>query len=285
MLLGITTPVVLTTSGGHGCASPIPPPVTGLLAPATVGLIIINEILLVPHSTWNCTENGSYFISSDTWLELYNPQNQAYNLYSSHAAIDSGPTTNPYYFPYGAGIPAHGFLVVFPRTSALFSATMTSTLRLTINGTSIDQVNVPSLGPDQSYARTADAASSWHITTTPTIDASNTSLIPTPTPSVGTTQQGTTQQGGGNKPASTSIPGHGNKPPLVNGNQPQWHKLQLPPTVPIDPTAYSPSPTTLSSAPRTTNSELDLPRRIGLTILAIAIALTLYWCWRRYKTA
>ncbi len=278
MLLGITTPVILTTGGGHGCASPIPPPVSGSLAPATVGLIVINEILLVPRSTWNCTENGSYSTNSDTWLELYNPQNQAYNLYSSHAAINSGPTTNPYYFPYGAGIAAHGFLVVFPRTGALFSATMTSTLRLTINGTSIDQVNVPSLGPDQSYARTADAASSWRITSTPTIDASNTSLIPTPSAS-------TTQQGSGNKPASTSVPGPGNKSALVNGSQPQWHKLQLPPTVPIGSIAYSPSPTTLFSAPPTANSELDLPRRIGLTILAIAIALTLYWCWRRYKTA
>jgi hypothetical protein len=279
MLLGITTPAVSDT-GGHGCAPPVPPPITGSLAPAKIGLIVINEILLVPHSTWNCSEKGTYFLNSDTWLELYNPQNQAFNLYNSHFAIDSGPTTNSFYFPFGASIAAHGFLVVFPRTNASFANTMTSTLRLTVNSTVIDQVNVPSLGPDQSYARTADGALSWYITPMPTIDASNSSLTLTPTPSTTTSQQGS-----GNYPGSTSTPGPGNKITLINGKQPQWHQLQLPAPVSTAPITQNIPSSTLSSPSPTTNSPLDLPRRIGLTILALAIALTLYWCWRRFKTA
>lgn len=279
MLLGITTPAVLDT-GGHGCAPPVPPPITGSLAPAKIGLIVINEILLVPNSTWNCSEKGTYFLNSDAWLELYNPQNQAFNLYNSHFAIDSGPTTNSFYFPFGASIAAHGFLVVFPRTNASFANTMTSTLRLTVNSTVIDQVNVPSLGPDQSYARTADGASSWYITPMPTVDASNSSLTLTPTPSTTTSQQGS-----GNYPGSTSTPGPGNKITLINGKQPQWHQLQLPAPVSTAPITQNIPSSNLSSPSPTTNSPLDLPRRIGLTILALAIALTLYWCWRRFKTA
>src|SRR5258708_17324933 len=280
MLLGITTPAVLETGSGHGCAPPVHHPITGSLAPAKIGLIVINEILLVPHSTWNCSEKGSYFLNSDGWLELYNPQNQAFNLYNSHFAIDSGPTTNSFYFPFGASIAAHGFLVVFPRTNASFASTMTSTLRLTVNSTVIDQVNVPSLGPDQSYARTADGALSWYITPMPTIDASNSSLTLTPTPSTTTLQQGS-----GNYPGSTSTPGPGNKITLINGKQPQWHQLQLPAPVSTAPITQNIPSSTLSSPSPPTTSHLDLPRRIGLTILALAIALTLYWCWRRFKTA
>lgn len=280
MLLGITTPAVLETGGGHGCAPPIPPPVTGSLAPAKIGLIVINEILLVPHSTWNCSEKGTYFLNSDTWLELYNPQNQAFNLYNSHFVIDSGPTTNSFYFPFGASIAAHGFLVVFPRTDASFTITMTSTLRLTAGSTVIDQVNVPSLGPDQSYARTADGASSWHISPTPTIDASNSSLTLAPTPPTTTSQQGS-----GNYPSGTSTSGPGNKITLVNGKQPQWNQLQLPAAVSTAPITQNTPSSSLSSPSPATTSPLDLPRRIELTILALAIALTLYWCWRRFKTA
>src|SRR5258708_12338098 len=131
MLLGITTPAVLETGSGHGCAPPVPPPTPGSLAPAKIGLIVINEILLLPHSTWNCSEKGTYFLNSDTWLELYNPQNQAFNLYNSHFAIDSGPTTNSFYFPFGVSIAAHAFLVVFPPPPPNFTTTIHSTFPYT----------------------------------------------------------------------------------------------------------------------------------------------------------
>src|SRR5260370_34889691 len=66
----------------HGCAPPSPPPVAGspAPAPASKGVVLLNEALLNPQSTWNCSESGTYFVSKDTWVELYNPQNQPFNL-------------------------------------------------------------------------------------------------------------------------------------------------------------------------------------------------------------
>ncbi len=185
LLCSITTLSVAASSGtgGHGCAPLVPPGIPGSPAPAPAapGIIVINEVLLVPHSTWNCSETGSYFSTTDAWIELYNTQNQAFNLYAAHALIDSGPNTNTYSFSFGATIAAHGYLVVFPRTSSAFASSETATLRLVIPNVVVDQVTVPPLGPDQSYARTSGGASSWEITSTPTIDASNTSLQVTPT--------------------------------------------------------------------------------------------------------
>jgi hypothetical protein len=42
----------------HGCAPPIPPPVPGspVAAPATPGIVLINEVLSMPGSPWNCSE-------------------------------------------------------------------------------------------------------------------------------------------------------------------------------------------------------------------------------------
>jgi len=79
-------------STGHNCAPAIPPPVPGALVnpAATPGTLFINEVLLQPHSIWNCSETGGYFSTRDAWIELYNPQNQPLNLYAAHAFIDMG---------------------------------------------------------------------------------------------------------------------------------------------------------------------------------------------------
>jgi hypothetical protein len=57
------------------------------------------------------------------------------------------------------------------------------TLRFLIGDTTIDQVSLPALGADQSYARVPDGSNTWEITKSPTINASNTPLQPTPTSS------------------------------------------------------------------------------------------------------
>lgn len=304
LLLSITTPSISSAStGGHGCAPPVPPGIPGnpAPAPAASGIIDINEVLLVPHSTWNCSETGTYFTTTDTWIELYNTQNQPFNLYAAHAIIDSGPTTNAYYFPLGASIAAHGFLVLFPRTNASFIATETSTLRLVISGVVVDQVPVPQLGPDQSYARTADGASSWQTTSTPTIDASNISLQATPPPTpipatptaTFTSTKGHSSGSGGTHggtgtgrsigTSTSSTYGGNDTKALDNGVQPVWHNLQLP-TVTSTPTT-SISPTTLSSSSPQSMTGLDLPRRIALTLLVVVLASALFWCWRVFRTA
>src|SRR5260370_1752392 len=138
----------------HGCAPPSPPPVAGspAPAPASKGVVLLNEVLLNPQSTWNCSESGTYFVSKDTWVELYNPQNQPFNLYVVHAYLDSGPNTTIYYLPFGSAIPAHGFLFVFPRTVANFAPAPAPTIRLMIPTTTILAVNLPHLASDRSYA-------------------------------------------------------------------------------------------------------------------------------------
>jgi hypothetical protein len=270
-----------TAATGHGCAPLVPPGVPGnpAPAPAAADVIVINEVLLSPHSTWNCSEQpGTYFDTTDSWLELYNTQNYPYNLYSAHATIDSGVNTNPYYFPFGASIGAHSYLVVFPRTNSGFEATETPTLRLVISGVVLDQVTVPALGPDQSYARTSDGASNWGITSTPTIDASNaTSFPPTPISSSGT---GT---------GSGAIPTVVTTPTMVSGTQTAWRKLAIAmltptPTFALAKTKITLAPNTTSTNPAIVGS-LDVTHRIILTILVIALGFTLFWGWRVFRKA
>ena len=78
LFLNATTPRALSASI-HGCASPNPPPVPGspATAPAIPGWLLINEVLLTPASTWNCSEpNGTFTPGRNAWVELYNPQSQ-----------------------------------------------------------------------------------------------------------------------------------------------------------------------------------------------------------------
>ena len=161
----------------------IPPTVAGspAPAPATVGIVRINEVLSNPGSAWNCSNTLGYSSATDGWVELYNPQSQAFNLYAGHALLDGGYGTNAYYFPLGASIAAHGFLVLFPFTTVKQSYDTTASLRLVIGGAIVDQIIVPALNPDQSYARLPDGGTSWQTTYTPTIDASNTTGMTTPT--------------------------------------------------------------------------------------------------------
>jgi len=281
LFLSITTrSVSASTLVGHGCAPFIPPGVSGTPnpAPAASGIIVINEVLLVPHSTWNCTESsGNYSLLSDTWIELYNTQNQPFNLYAAHAEIDSGPNTNFYHLPFGASIAAHGFIVLFPRYDASFLSTETSNLRLLIGNAVVDQVTVPKLAPDQSYARAADGASTWQVTNAPTIDANNASFQATPTvtsPSSGQNGSGgnTANRGhSGDTPTSTSKT-------LINGVQPQWGKLQLPTVTPTS--AINTAQTTTTTSPSPGSNITALPLRIALTVLLILLALIILWCWR-----
>jgi len=261
----------------------MPPSVPGSPAvpPATHDVILINEVLSNPQSRWNCSEPGATFSDQDAWVELYNPQNQAFNLFAAHAYLDGGSGTGPYYIPSGVSIAAHGFLVIFPRTEATF--TLTTTLRLMFAGTVIDQVTIPELGGDQSYARVTDGASTWQVTNTPTIDASNNTVPPTTTAPAPSSSTSTGNQGNGSQNSSSTS----TNAPVINGTQPAWIGLTLPtpgPTATAVPTtgASVPSPT-LSSPPAQAEDDLAVPRNIALTLLVLALALTLFWCWRLFS--
>jgi len=275
----VLSTATVSGAGGHGCAPLVPPGIPGspVPAPPAPGSIVINEVLLVPHSTWNCSESGSYFSTTDAWIELYNTQNQAFNLYAAHALIDSGPNTNAFSFPFGAAIAAHGYLVVFPRSSSDFVSSETAALRLVIPQAVVDQVTVPPLGQDQSYTRTSDGAASWEITSAPTIDARNTSLQATPTAT--TSPKGP----GGTGSARTPVGSYsGDHTVLVDGVQPDWNRLQIPTATPTASVVLHPAtPPASTLSPGSSGS--DLPRRIALTVLAIALAATLFWCWKVFK--
>lgn len=283
LLVSITVPLFTSTNTtyatGHGCAQPVPPGIPGnpSPAPAASGIIVINEVLLTPHSTWNCSENGAYFTTTDSWIELYNTQNQPYNLYAAHAEIADNTNTSSYTMPFGTSIAAHGYLVLFPYTDALFKETTTPTLKLIVNNVVVDQIAVPLLGPDQSYARTSDAAATWQISNLPTIDASNTSML-TPTP----TQRGS-GSGSGSGSGGVITPTPNPTKVLVSGKQPQWSTMQFPATATATAVTLLQSPSSTSAT--ISNAGLDTPRRILLTILVIALAITLFWCWWLFKAS
>src|SRR5260370_15474242 len=72
-----------------------------------------------PGSNRNCSEPANtYSLMTDAWVELYNPQNQPFNLYAAHTSLDAGPNTFTFHFPFVAAIAARGYLVVFPNTYA-----------------------------------------------------------------------------------------------------------------------------------------------------------------------
>ena len=205
------------------------------------------------------------------FVELYNPQNQPYNLYTAHAIFEIGSSTIPYYLPLGSVIASHGYLVLF---ASMFSGTLIrANVRLLIGGVTIDQVNIPSLPVDQAYARIPDGSNIWRITNTPTIDSSNTITQPgaAVSPTLSSSGQGPTSPG---YATSTPIP--------IPGTQSAWRSIQFPTAVVIQTpvtkpmVAYSPS----SSSP--VNDGWDTPHRILITILVVALASMLFWCWRLF---
>jgi hypothetical protein len=263
----------------HPCAQPVPPLMSGSPgpAPATPGIVLINEVLNNPGSTWNCSEPaGTSSLTTDSWVELYNPQNQPFNLYEARASLDPGSLDKAFHFPFGASIAAHGYLVVFPDDNPISPAAVAgNTIRLLFAGvTIIDQVSVPALAIDTSYARIPDGSANWQITTNPTIDASNlssTQVTSTPVPTKTSGHSGTGSTGSGSA-----------TPTLVTGKQPDWTKLQLP-AASTSATPIATNPLVTSPAAPSASSAWDTPRRILLTVLLTALALSLFWCWKQFS--
>src|SRR5437660_9982089 len=107
------------------------------------------------------------------------------------------------------------------------------------------------------------------------MDASNSSLqgrSTAITSSIGPTGPGGTV---GTRTTSGSISGDHKVP--IDGVQPQWNRLQFPFTTPT--ASVDLHPTTLTTpTPSPAINGTDLPRRIVLTLLVIALAVTLFWC-------
>ena len=277
------------------CAPYLPPAPAGplLQPPSKAGTLFINEVLPLSEHTWDCSEVGTGKAKHNTWVELYNPQNQAFDLYSTHAAYDNGAGTQRAFLPFGAAIAAHGFFVIFPDPFYVHSGK--SLLRLLFNGNVIDQVLVPpSLNYEQSYARMPDGGASWRVTSTPTIDASNIPPVVTPTPahtsrSTKIVSSRLPSRIGSSTPGTVDLApqnGEDGQPATPEGTQPAWGALQMPSTRKPSPVATSPledSPSTAPPASQATEDGADTPRKILFSSLATVLAGALFLCWRRFK--
>ncbi len=293
----------LSAKGGeaatvHGCASPLPPVVSGALPPPLrTHAILLNEVLTRPASSWNCSTASMTTQNRDAWVELYNPLDQPVDLYAVHAALDTGPQTPPFLLPLSSALPAHGFLVVFPD-SQFFFPNAPFTLRLLFNGSVlIDEVNVPLLNSDESFARTSDGAPVWHSTTAPTLGSSNAPSLQSSPPSTPKTASPTASSSasqrtrpGGETAASSS---QATPTPAITGTQPAWDTLRLP--------SSSATATGLSDANRpalsSSSSSSTLPPQeaesssgagfVHLAVVAglvLALAASCFWCWRLFRS-
>lgn len=282
----------------HGCAPATPPPVPDTVpAPATPGTVLINEVLSRPASTWNCSEPQNVFsLAKDSWIELYNTQNQAVDLHEAHMQISLDGGVSSTVLPFGSSIAANKFLIIFPLESPPITSPANWNVVLSINGTIIDQATIPSLQPDQSYARVPDGSSLWLSCGSPTIDTSNNACDQpvTPTPARTPTPTKTPTSTVTALPSATLTPGvtltptvsagttasaTGGSPdqPGSSGTQPAWGQIQLP----TDPVSTPDLSTTAGSSPllltqpRNSTTGQNNSTNTGLVILLVSLALAL----------
>lgn len=286
-LLGLTTPV--SGAQKHGCAPDVPPPVAGTPVPAQAlpDIVLINEVLSQPASNWNCSEPASVFSAAkDSWIELYNPQNQALDLYAAHTQISLNGGSNSSLLPFGSAIAAGGFLVIFPLEKQTVAAPANWNIILSIDGIIIDQAAIPLLQPDQAYARVPDGSTTWLYAGNPTIDASNNStaqpVVPTPTPTK--TPQAT------KTPGATEVTGStGTDQPASFGTQPAWSQVQFPQdatptpaeTPTIKPALQQSGPP--QNPPGPTNNGPNGWLIAAFSLFALLVPATLIWRWRRLR--
>ncbi len=288
------------TVAGHGCAPNTPPPVAGtpIPPPSTPGSVWINEVLSNPKTNWNCADPpNSVSASMDSWIELYNPQSQALDLYAVHTEISLDGGSNWYLLPFGSAIAAGGFLVVFPLEGNSVAPPPAWNVVLAFASTNsiVDQANTPLLLPDQSYARVPDGSANWQLVGAPTIDASNNAsgqpvtATPTKIPRATNTPKPTKvpKPGRGSGPGSSSAGGAGGDQPGNSGTQPAGNQLQLPSSVTTSST--TPGTGTMSLAgqgpPSAPNTPLDVWHIVLLVALFLLFGSMLAGCWRLFRSS
>ncbi len=294
MLLALCTDLDLSqvhATTKHGCAPATPPPISGsaVQAPTTPGIVVINEVLNQPQTTWNCSEPaGVVSLQEDSWVELYNTQAQPLELSTAQAELSIDGETSWQYLPSGSALAGGGFLVLFPLIDRTTPPPTTWHVVLAIGSTIIDQVTVPTLQPDQSYARVPDGSSTWEDTGTPTIDASNTlsnlpaTTTPTRTPKPANTPN--TSSATAVDPASTATL---TEPPKANyGTQPPWGLIQLPTSTPTSTPVPGSTPGSSIAPAGSTNppSATNGIALISITLLLLALAATIIWCWKLFHS-
>jgi len=171
-----STPLAATPSPTFS-ATPLPTPTvpfafplptaTALPPSAAAGSVVINELLTNPRISWD-TRNPQ---TPMPWVELYNPFDSDADIANWSVIGGSAGMAGRKLFVPGTVVPGHGYLVIFQSDAAIdFSAG--AVLLVDGSGGIVDSVAVPSLEPDQSYARLPDGAS-WSITASPTLGSPN----------------------------------------------------------------------------------------------------------------
>jgi hypothetical protein len=285
------------------CLSPnLFPTVTGtpLVPSATQPSVVLNEVLLFPNTAWNCAYQTVPKDPRNAWIELYNLRDQPVDLYAARTCIDTGPNTTPVCLALGSIIPPHSFFTIFPAANnRIFPLTASpstaSMLRLLLAYTPVDQVNVPALPPDISYARLPDGTGKWQPDTAPTINSSNTikpSPSPTPTPhhqkkASSKTKNATTKNTriGNNMTmdqlATATALYQNNQTQDDVGKQTQWQNLQFP-DAEISPSALSTIQDTSSTPPSSPNTTENVPQKVLYSLIGVAVLLSLWWAWQRF---
>ena len=143
-------------------------------------ILVINEIMAS-----NAGEVMSPAINFDSWIEVYNPGDQAVNLSGMYLSVD---TSNPlaWQMPSNMGsVPAKGFKVIWLGSNDIKSNQAPFKLDCdggTIilsdkNGEQIAKQNYPEALSRTAYARKTDGDGEWGWTATPTPEASNATAV------------------------------------------------------------------------------------------------------------
>ncbi len=278
------------------CVSPnLFPTVTGtpIIPPATQPSVVLNEVLLSPHTGWNCAYQTTPNGLQNAWIELYNLLGQPLDLYAARACIDTGPNTLQACLTLGSIIPAHGFFTFFPYPNKLLTQSAISTLRLLLAYVPVDQVNIPALPPDISYARMPDGTGKWQPDTAPTINSSNTiTILPSPSPTPkrssktksathSTTKHTQSTQIGNNTTTNTALDQNGQAQDNT-GKQIPWHNLQFPTSLASSSTLNKTTGTNSTPSLPSSTTE-NVPQKILFSLIGVAGLLSLWWGWRRFS--
>lgn len=193
----------LSEVAGSETPAPTPVPSTnnGLAAPE------VTELLPNPASPQTDTD--------DEFIELYNPNGQAFDL--SSYGLQSGTTTlHNYVFPTGTSLPAYGYSAFFSRSTHLsLSNTGGQARLLDPSGQVISQSEIYGAAADgQAWALVNDTI--WQWTTTSTPGAANVIDSPAPPPSKATTSKtASSKSSASTKKATTSSKKSTSKKPTL----------------------------------------------------------------------
>ncbi len=283
------------------CISPDTlPTVTGtpIIPTADKPSVVFNEVLPSPRFGWNCAYQTSPGAIQSAWIELYNLTDQSLNLYNQ-ICVDTGSDTISACLSFGSVIPAHGFLTFFPsQLSANFVIKGGSNLRLLLASVPVDQVTIPALPYDVSYARIPDGTGKWQPDTNPTINTSNALITsPSPTPTrlhkkqetkSKVTTEGKKKQARNTGSGSTNTTLRATTGTAINehpgiqndtGKQTQWHNLQFPSSL-ASPSALNTIEDRHSASPPIPTE--NIPQTILFSLMGIAGLISLWWGWRYF---